>query len=39
MDSVEVAAFPEEGMEALHLLKVHDFPAIIAAAHGRSIYD
>lgn len=39
VDSVEVAAFPEEGMEALHLLKVHDFPAIIAAAHGRSIYD
>lgn len=34
-----VAAFPEEGMEALHLLKVDAYPAIIAAAHGRSIYD
>lgn len=34
----EVAAFPEEGMEAMHLLKVDRFPAIIAAAHGESIY-
>ncbi|PWJ70840.1 fumarate hydratase subunit beta [Ruminococcaceae bacterium R-25] len=34
-----VLAFPEEGMEALHLLKVDRFPAIIAAAHGRSIYE
>lgn len=33
-----VVAFPEEGMEALHLLKVVDFPVIIAAAHGKSIY-
>lgn len=33
-----VVAFPEEGMEALHLLKVEGFPAIIAAAHGESIY-
>jgi len=32
-----VAAFPEEGMEALHLLRVDGFPCIIAAAHGRSI--
>lgn len=30
-----VAAFPEEGMEALHLLKVEGFPAIIVAAHGK----
>ncbi len=32
-----VAAFPEEGMEALHLLRVDGFPCIIAATHGRSI--
>ncbi len=32
-------AFPELGMEALYLLKVDKYPAIIAAAHGRSIYD
>jgi len=31
-------AFLEEGMEALHLLKVDGFPAIIAAAHGKTIY-
>ena len=35
----KVVAFPEEGMEAFHSLKVKDYPAIIAAAHGRSIYD
>ena len=34
----EVAAFPEEGMEALYSLWVRDYPAIIAAAHGESIY-
>jgi fumarate hydratase subunit beta len=34
----KAVAFPEEGMEALHLLKVQDFPAIIAAAHGETIY-
>jgi fumarate hydratase subunit beta len=33
-----IAAFPEEGMEALHILKIDGFPAIIAAAHGRTIY-
>lgn len=33
-----VAAFPEEGMEALWLLKVDHFPAIIAAAGGESLY-
>lgn len=33
-----VAAFPEEGMEAFHLLKVEGFPAIIAVAHGKTIY-
>jgi len=30
----KVIAFPELGMEALHL-----YPAIIGAAHGRSIYE
>ena len=35
----KTVAFPEEGMEALHLLVVDRYPAIIAAAHGRSIYD
>lgn len=34
-----VVAFPELGMEALHLIKVDEYPAIIGAAHGRSIYD
>ena len=35
----ECVAFPELGMEALYRLKVDHYPAIIAAAHGRSIYD
>lgn len=34
-----VIAFPELGMEALHLIKVDKYPAIIGAAHGRSIYE
>ena len=34
-----VIAFPELGMEALHLIKVDHYPAIIGAAHGRSIYE
>ena len=34
-----VLAFPELGIEALHLIKIDKYPAIIAAAHGRSIYD
>ena len=34
-----VVAFPEEGMEAFHRLRVDKYPVIIAAAHGRSIYD
>jgi len=34
-----VVAFPEDGMEALHELVVEDYPAVIAAAHGKSIYD
>lgn len=35
----KVLAFPELGMEALHLIKVDKYPAIIGAAHGRSVYD
>lgn len=35
----KVLAFPELGMEALHIIKVDRYPAIIGAAHGRSIYD
>ena len=34
----KVIAFPELGMEALHLIKVDRYPAIIGAAHGKSIY-
>ncbi len=34
----EVIAFPELGMEALHRIKVENYQAIIAAAHGESIY-
>ena len=33
-----LVAFPELGMEAFYCLKVDHYPAIIAAAHGRSIY-
>ena len=35
--STQIIAFPEQGMEALHLLKVEDFPAIVYAIHGHSI--
>lgn len=35
---VRVVAFPELGMEAFYSLKVDRYPAIIAAAHGSSIY-
>ena len=35
----KVVAFPELGMEALHLIKVNRYPAIVGAAHGRSIYE
>ena len=34
-----VVAFPELGMDALHLNKVDKYPALIGAAHGRSIYE
>ena len=35
----KVIAFPELGMEALHMIKVDGYPAIIGAAHGRSVYE
>ncbi|MBR4235535.1 MAG: fumarate hydratase C-terminal domain-containing protein [Clostridia bacterium] len=35
----ELIAFPELGMEALYRLKVDRYPAVIAAAHGRSVYE
>ncbi|WP_373261718.1 fumarate hydratase C-terminal domain-containing protein [Hungatella hathewayi] len=35
----KLVAFPELGMEALYLLNVAGYPAVIAAAHGRSIYE
>jgi fumarate hydratase subunit beta len=34
----EVVMFPEEGIEALHRLKVAAMPAIVAIAHGKSIF-
>lgn len=34
----KVIAFSELGMEALHLIKVDKYPAIIGVAHGKSIY-
>ena len=35
----EVVAYPELGMEAFHRLRIENYQAIIAAAHGESIYD
>lgn len=37
--NIRCAAFPELGMEALYLIHVDRYPAIIGAAHGRSIYE
>jgi fumarate hydratase subunit beta len=36
--SQKVSMFPEEGMEALYEVQVKGFPAIIAIAHGKSIF-
>lgn len=36
--SKRIVAFPELGMEAFYELEVKDYPVIIAAAHGESIY-
>lgn len=34
----KVAAFEEEGMEAIHALEVLRLPCIVASAHGKTIY-
>ncbi len=39
MRKQRVAAFPEEGIEAFYELEVVEFPAIVAIAHGRSIFE
>ena len=36
--SKRVAAFEEEGMEAIYELEVDGLPGIVAIAHGKSIY-
>ncbi len=36
--SKKIAAFAEEGMEAIHELEVVGIPCIVAVAHGSSIY-
>jgi fumarate hydratase subunit beta len=36
--SQKVVAFKELGMEAMNELEVKDFPAVVAAVHGKSIY-
>jgi fumarate hydratase subunit beta len=38
MISKKVAAFPEEGMEALYEIEVQGFPAIIASVNGKTIF-
>ncbi len=35
----EIAAFEDEGMEAFSRIEVVNFPAIVAIAHGESIFD
>ncbi len=37
--SKHVAAFEEEGMEAIYELEVDGLPGIVAIAHGKSIYE
>jgi len=39
VDYKKIAAFPEEGIEAFHMLHVVRFPVIIAIAHGKSIFN
>lgn len=36
--SKKVAAFAEEGMEAIYELEVDGIPGIVAVAHGKSLY-
>lgn len=37
--SKKVVAFPDEGIEAIHELKVENFPVIVAVCGGQSIYE
>lgn len=37
--SKKIIAFEEEGMEALHLLEIVEFPIIVAAIHGKSLHN
>lgn len=37
--SRRIVAFPELGMEALYELEVEEYPAVIAAVNGKSLYD
>lgn len=37
--SKRLVAFEELGMEAMYELVVEDFPAVVAAIHGKSVYD
>lgn len=39
ISETEVVAFPEEGMEAFHRVKVDEITVIVAAAHGQAIYE
>ncbi len=39
MISKEIVGYSELGMEAFYKISVKEYPIIIAAAHGRSIYD
>ena len=38
LTGLRVLAFAEEGMEALHVLTTTGLPAVVAIAHGRSIW-
>jgi fumarate hydratase subunit beta len=38
LTSKKVVAFKEEGMEAIYQLEVRGLPAIVAVAHGESLY-
>ncbi|MGZ7070566.1 MAG: fumarate hydratase C-terminal domain-containing protein [Methanobacterium sp.] len=37
--SKKIAAFGEEGIEAIFELEVEDIPGIVAVAHGKSLHD
>lgn len=39
INTLELVAYEDLGMEAFYRINVTEYPIIIAAAHGRSIYD